>query len=84
MWIKCPNGVDTLVHDPDHVKRLLNEGGVEIADPRIAQPEPEQAETAQESDERIEIESDGANEEEAVTQTLSPPEGKKQTKRGSR
>jgi hypothetical protein len=43
MWIKCPNGVDTLVLDPDHVKRLLNEGGQEIPDPTIVQVvEPEQ------------------------------------------
>jgi len=33
MWIKCPNGVDTLVHNPDHIARLLAAGGIEISDP---------------------------------------------------
>lgn len=32
MWIRCPNGVDTIVNDQDHIKRLLGEGGMPIPD----------------------------------------------------
>jgi hypothetical protein len=54
MWLKLPNGRDELVVNEDHVKRLLNEGAVEIPDPRIpledvAEPveeQPEEVETA--------------------------------------
>lgn len=35
MWIRCPNGLDTLVHHEDHIKRLLAEGGVEIPNPTL-------------------------------------------------
>lgn len=35
MWIRCPNGLDTLVHHEDHIRRLLAEGGVEIPDPTL-------------------------------------------------
>ena len=35
MWIRCPNGLDALVHHEDHIKRLLSEGGVEIPDPTL-------------------------------------------------
>lgn len=36
MWIRCPNGVDTLVHHEDHINRLLSEGGIEIPDPTLS------------------------------------------------
>lgn len=32
MWIRCPNGVDTIVHDDAHIKRLMAEGGMPLPD----------------------------------------------------
>lgn len=38
MWLRLSNGRDELVVNEDHIRRLLNEGAVEIPDPRL-QPE---------------------------------------------
>jgi hypothetical protein len=45
MWIRCPNGVPTIVHDEAHITRLLNEGGELIPDPTEPEVVPLQTET---------------------------------------
>ena|SRR5882762_7855183 len=47
MWMRLSNGREELIVNEDHVKRLLGEGAIEIADPRVPQApetpqEPEQ------------------------------------------
>jgi hypothetical protein len=34
MWLKLSNGRDELVINEDHIKRLKDEGAIEITDPR--------------------------------------------------
>jgi len=40
MWLKLPNGRDELVINEDHIKRLKDDGAIEIADPRLPSQEP--------------------------------------------
>lgn len=37
MWMRLSSGREELVLNEDHIKRLLGEGAVEIADPRMPQ-----------------------------------------------
>ena len=44
MWMRLSNGREEIIVNKDHVKRLLSEGAVQIADPRV----PQEVETPQE------------------------------------
>lgn len=74
MWIHLPNGRTELVLNPDHIKRLLSEGGHEVPDPR----EPVKAEEPVSGAETTE-ETGG---EQSNEDTTPPPTTTKTTKRG--
>lgn len=40
VWMRLSNGREELIVHPDHVNRLLDEGGVKIPDPRQPKIEP--------------------------------------------
>lgn len=72
MWLRLSNGRHELVMNEDHIKRLLNEGAVEIPDPRSQPVEPSQEDESLPTD---------TNSEE-VTQQL--PAQKKPSKRATK
>lgn len=47
MWIRCPNGVPTIVHDEAHITRLLNEGGELMPEPTAPEVAPLLTETVE-------------------------------------
>lgn len=79
MWIRHSNGVVVLVHNEAHIKRLLAEGGEEVADPNAAQQE---LEPAPETPEQQESEqADGSTSVNEPSNSGSPQDDRRPSKR---
>jgi len=81
MWLRLSNGRNELVVNEDHIKRLLNEGAVEIPDPRSLSKETASLPTVAARD--GEQSSPDADLEEEATQYL-PVQKKQPAKRATK